>query len=479
MVPLRFVVACAEGHVEDFPWVEWTHRVKGEKLSREVTCADPKLRLLTTGASGLDGLLVKCETCNSFQSMALAAGGTALRDLGCSANRPWLGPAGRDPAGCKANVMRVLQRGASNVYFANVESSILIPPFTSRARMILEDTAIWRQITDESFGSLVKRIEFLSDAKKVAPEDLRRAYEEKMKSPPESPEDSESEDDYRHAEYRALLDRSRPFQDDLRAVHLSGGAFEPGLAPYLDEVVLVEKLAETRALTGFSRITPDLAAAAAIPKLGQLSLSPRQTWLPAIRVYGEGIFITLVRDKLAEWAATNLARPAQLAQRHVEAARRRGRTAVLLPPTFFVLHTIAHLLIRRLSFECGYGSSSLRERIYCRESGSKPPMAGILIYTAAGDSEGTMGGLVQQGRPGRLEDILRAALGDARWCSSDPLCMETTAQGTDSLNMAACHACALVPETSCETGNRLLDRQCVVGTPADPEQGFMGTWSEL
>jgi hypothetical protein len=99
-------------------------------------------------------------------------------------------------------------------------------------------------------------------------------------------------------------------------------------------------------------------------------------------------------------------------------------------------------------------------------------MQGILIYTASGDSEGTMGGLVRQGNPGRLETTLRRALKSAAWCSSDPVCIESTGQGSDNSNLAACHGCCLLPETSCEEGNRLLDRALLIGTPENSAVGF-------
>jgi len=132
---------------------------------------------------------------------------------------------------------------------------------------------------------------------------------------------------------------------------------------------------------------------------------------------------------------------------------------------------LANVLIRRLSFECGYGSSSLRERVYCWDD-DQSEMNGILIYTAAGDSEGTMGGLVEQGKPGRLEFLLLGAIHDALWCSTDPLCIESHGQGIDSLNRAACHACTLLPETSCEEGNRFLDRVALIGKPNNLSSGF-------
>lgn len=102
-------------------------------------------------------------------------------------------------------------------------------------------------------------------------------------------------------------------------------------------------------------------------------------------------------------------------------------------------------------------------------------MAGILLYTAADDSEGTMGGLVRIGRPGNLEAVIRRALDNARWCSTDPVCIESVGQGPDSCNLAACHSCTLLSETSCETGNRVLDRAMIVGSFAESSLGF---WSK-
>jgi hypothetical protein len=99
-------------------------------------------------------------------------------------------------------------------------------------------------------------------------------------------------------------------------------------------------------------------------------------------------------------------------------------------------------------------------------------MTGILIYTASGDSEGTMGGLVRQGKEGNLENIFVRALKNSIWCSSDPICIESKGQGPGSCNLAACHGCALLPETSCEKGNKLLDRGLVIGTPANRSLGF-------
>ncbi|HEX6473365.1 MAG TPA: Zn-binding domain-containing protein, partial [Streptosporangiaceae bacterium] len=94
---------------------------------------------------------------------------------------------------------------------------------------------------------------------------------------------------------------------------------------------------------------------------------------------------------------------------------------------------------------------------------SGPGRAGILIYTAVPDAEGTLGGLVSLAEPVPLERLVRRALADARRCSSDPLCAERLPQPpADFLHGAACHVCLFVSETTCERGNRFLDRRFVV-----------------
>ena len=89
-----------------------------------------------------------------------------------------------------------------------------------------------------------------------------------------------------------------------------------------------------------------------------------------------------------------------------------------------LLHSFAHALIRELALECGYTASSIRERIYAATGADGEPMAGVLLYTAAPDSEGTLGGLVALGEPEQLGPLLRQALERAQLCSSDPLCAE-------------------------------------------------------
>jgi hypothetical protein len=239
------------------------------------------------------------------------------------------------------------------------------------------------------------------------------------------------------------------------------------------KVVLVKKLRETRVLTGFSRLIP-VEALEGSP--ASLSLRPKQ-WLPGFSVRGEGIFLQLEDNALQRWAIRPevIRRVGMLQTRLDNLYAQRGLDQRLITPQLILIHTFSHLLIRQLAFECGYDTSSIRERIYA-SANAETPMSGLLLYTASGDSEGTLGGLVRQGEPGNLDSTIKAALINASICSSDPLCIESEGQGTYVLNLAACHACGLLPETSCEEGNLLLDRVLALGTPDNLDAGY---FSEL
>lgn len=477
MVPVRFIVVCENGHIDDFPWVEWAHSRPGKPLTDAKICPNPMLRLNYSGKAGLMGLIVKCESCDAkARSLMGSAGPNSLKGLPCSGKRPWLGPKGTEPCAPEKQP-RMLQRGATNIYFPKVASAILIPPFSDPLRKIVDDPHNWSTLTSgvqEDGSPDEMRLRFFAEMKRLDFDRLKEVVMQKFTGVGTS-DSTQSEEDFRHSEYRALLAPSGGASDEFVTVMQDMRQYAEDVSKYFDKIVLVEKLAETRALTGFSRISPPPYREFDQQDQSKLSLQKRP-WLSAIRVYGEGIFLTLKKSAIELWETKAIAdRYLEIIANHTYIYQKLGRTPRMLPPRFFLLHTLAHILVRRLSFECGYGSSSLRERLYCWDEAGKE-MTGILIYTAAGDCEGTMGGLVQQGKPGRFESLIVGALEDSLWCSSDPLCIESRGQGIDSLNRAACHACSLLPETSCEEGNRFLDRVALIGTSNERAQGF---FSEL
>ncbi|MFD0070177.1 DrmB family protein, partial [Streptomyces sp. NPDC127574] len=235
--------------------------------------------------------------------------------------------------------------------------------------------------------------------------------------------------------------------------------------------MLVKKLREVRALKAFTRLAdPDSMTDS---KEMPLSGSPLR-WLPAMQVRGEGVFLRLDEDRLGAWekstaVAGRVERMRTAHQRVLEQRADDPSQAIPSPanPRMALLHTLAHVLINEWSLEAGYPAASVRERLYAADD-----MAGVLVYTATSDSAGSLGGRVAHCAADSMGVTIRAAVHRAEWCSSDPLCMESEASGVGGTNLAACHACVMLPETSCEHNHVLLERALIVGTPEDPRLGF-------
>lgn len=503
MVQVRFIALCDRGHIQDFPWREWVHE------DPNPGCLEP-LRLIVGGAASLTAVRVVCE-CGKSRSLegiteAAAPEPVAEEDgnegiepstyltrnlapgheFVCPGKRPWLGE--EEGQGC-GRPLRGSLRGATNVHFSHVRTAIYLPRgnavVPSELVDIVESTPL-RAIVSllKDLGQPVEPgilrkyhgavLAPFSDDEIAAALDLANAGG--AQDDEAGVEGDDSETAFRRAEFAAV--RSARREDQLLTTPMELGSYSADVARYFGVISLVPKLRETRAFVGFARVFPENSQTLAERRALLWRSPPHRPdrWLSACVVHGEGAYLELVETLLRTWEseASVVARVGPLAHRYGSVQQRRKLRERSVSPRFVLLHTVAHLLMNQLTFECGYSTASLRERLYVSTNPSAP-MAGILIYTAAGDAEGTMGGLVRMAKPGNLEPVIRRAIQGARWCSSDPVCMELGAsggQGPDSCNLAACHNCALVPETSCEEFNRFLDRGLVVGTVEKPSLGF-------
>lgn len=481
LIPVRFVTVCSQGHIDDFPFDEWVHRGKVRSVSDEHI-----IRYTAGKNSTLGGVTISCS-CGARFNMQNAFDKEVFDRMGlkCKGTRPWLGQVGED-YGCGKN-LQTSQRGASNIYFPVAYSSIYLPLWAEKTDTqiikILDNPKIWRRLTCElEDGKIPKdKCELISELNNVDPEKLFRAASRKYAGN----EDTQNVDEasFRYAEYEAFLNERGEYNTDLYVIKQEMSNYEDFVKSFFQNIILVEKLRETRVLAGFTRLIPpgEIDDNGDSDRAQNIKISQEINWLPAIIVKGEGIFIEFRNDVLEKWIENsgNNKRIQDLIRQFNKDRISRGITPVEYGLKFFLLHTFAHLLIKQLCFDCGYGSAALRERIYCNYESSKNKMQGVLIYTAAGDSEGTMGGLVRQGEAGRLEKIILRALQDAMWCSADPICISSSGQGTGSSNLAACHSCCLLPETSCEQGNRFLDRTLLVGSIDDRKSGFFQSVIDL
>ena len=476
LIPERFVIICPNGHIDDFPVAEWVHFESGHTYNPDIC----RIRRSTGGASAsLSGVFYEC-TCGAKRSIgdAKKRGNWERFGYRCKGAKPWLGVTAdtENPCTCKPEDLQIVLRGATNVWFADTRSSIYIPTdddlISKKILAILEE---WYEVLSASringeWNRTV--IDKLAETKHIDKDILFDAFLKREAGLNGLPFVSEemSEDAYRLAEYNVLTRSSGSDNQPFHSKNYPISYYDPIISKYFKSISLVHKLQETRAFVGFSRVEPKEMPISERKKMLRLG---DENWLPAIQVQGEGIFFEFNREAVEEWAKRpNVLERIQNLQLSYKKSRFGTRTIGELRPEFLLIHTFAHLIINQLSFECGYGSSSIRERIYCEKTSNEYGMYGVLIYTASGDSEGSLGGLVRQGEKNRIEDTIRDAIRNAAWCSSDPVCIQSLGQGPESLNLAACHNCALLPETCCECGNRLLDRGVIVGSLEDRDIGF-------
>jgi len=474
LIPVRFIAVCPKGHIEDFPFFQWVH-TGGEHSDNSHIMSYKAGR-----SAALSGITIECS-CGKKRTMAGAFSynvedGGPISKIGhlCNGLQPWLGVSENNAEGCGEH-LRAVQRGGSNVYFPHTFSSIYLPLWAegrgSKIIKVLESQSHWSTLTDGLIeGSQIDpaRASVIADLFKVDSAELLETAQKKLDG--EELEVTETEEQYRFSEYQAFQDARGDPDSDLFVESINIEGYEEWMWTFFKRICLIRKLRETRVLAGFTRLLPLGTDDVDAPEIQPLSRNTSIGWLPAMIVRGEGVFIEFNSESVNEWERQPYIeeRIDKLMLSVNKSRLERGLSHELLTPKFVLLHTFAHILIRQLSYDCGYGSASLRERIYCDLEDSSNEMHGILIYTAAGDSEGTMGGLVRQGEKGNIEKTIHGAISSSMWCSSDPVCMESTGQGTSNSNIAACHACALLPETSCEKGNRLLDR----GVLVDKEYGY-------
>ena len=491
LVPSRFVCACINGHLEDFPYKWWVH------YGNYSTCPDAdkwdKLKInFNNSTGGLSSIVIECTSCGKKRSMEGCMSKEALKGYRCRGCRPWIGSGKEayDPEKCVAQ-MRTLQRGAANVYFSVTQSALTIPPWSKKIQSNIEDK--WEELkgfwdvcghNEDSFSQAIGiLLKSQLEIGKYSIDDYVRAFKKRLNLEGDK-EELYTEKMLYEDEYKALCSGYIPDEDEIEPEQFVAEETEvPAMLDgYISSVILVKRLREVMAVKGFRRITPekpspddDRSIGANRREFQPLWKTPNE-WLPAIQMLGEGVFIRFDEDRLERWETKNAQRYKVMEDRLDKCNSNIGNGK--MSPRYVLLHTFARLLIRQLTLDCGYSGAALKERIYSTYPDSTEKMAGVLIYTSSSDSDGSLGGLVRQGEAELLGETICNMLQEASWCSSDPLCGDSMAQGYESLNYAACHACTLLPETSCESRNCLLDRVSVVGKYDNYNLGYFGSFME-
>lgn len=471
VIPSRFLVACEHGHLDDFPWHYFVHRGPSD--------CHGSLRFEEYGVTGAaTDIMVRCDSCDAkARRLSEAFGESGKQTMPkCRGRHPHIRSFDED---CSQQ-MRGMLLGASNGWFGITLSALSIPIASNQLTQLVQDNwvILGKATSLETLQVLLSALQAIGQLQEFAKYSAEDIWET-IGAIQQGQEETDAQDlktpEWEVFSLSVSTQNTNEFQ--LRPV-----APPAGYETYFDKTVLVERLREVRALVGFTRIQSpgDFDDAGNIPAEFRAPISRNAPlWAPATEVKGEGIFLQFEESYLRHWEQ----QPSvfERGQRTREAQKQWLRTRNLDPNKipfpgmrYMLMHSFAHALMRQLAIECGYNAASLRERIYSKlPQDDNGPQAGVLIYTAAPDSEGTLGGLVSLGEPKTLSYHIAQALVGMRLCASDPLCAEhKPLQGAPSLHWAACHACLFSPETSCERGNKYLDRSLLVPTFADKALAF-------
>ncbi|MDC3374474.1 DUF1998 domain-containing protein [Acidimicrobiia bacterium] len=486
MYQVNLVVACKKGHVDEFPWSQWAHNTITPK------CDEKNLIFLQSAGSGVRGQKVKCIECN--KSNDLSVGFYKLMDeiSKCKGSMPWHGNNVRES--CDEEVIGMFTNQTS-LYQPTLKSSLFIPvdvedsiqdidlEFQNNRHIKYEVNDFFQDCINEDKDYILKQLEkFLKRSpiikvlSEFTEESIREALLQKVLGEKETLESNDpeilSDQDYRYQEYKVLEAGVNNKYIKTETTEINN--YSPMVNKYINKIVRVESILQTTALTGFSRRGGSSDLKKGKKLLWRNMPNSGRRWLPATQNYGEGLFIDFNSEYLKKHTSVQGVKERL---EKIENNLLKEDNAFFNDVNFSIkllfTHTLSHLLINEIIYESGYGSASIGERLFVSPLEQENEMNGLLIYTAQGDTEGTMGGLVSLGNPERFNIIFENALKKALWCSTDPVCNEVVPQGPFNLNLGACYSCALLPETSCELINSILDRGIVVGTQSEPHIGVI------
>lgn len=462
-----------DGHMADVPWHFLAHREpinSDQKGCRSVNDL-LYLHLVDKGESGRE---LSCERCKAESDF----GDNLQIPFGKAYRQPWI----RDEAEEVDGMASVLEINDVRIHAPQTCNALVIPP---------ESRISKGSVVDRLYSSSPKLLQIERAKTPLARKGALNLIASELRCSVQQIEDALIEIDNGYPlygqiitqgillenEYQALCEEMQDLADDEDFVtrhhsrdwkaiagELSADSKPRKIIGVVNRLIAVNRLKEIMVLTGFQRmggklVTPDI-------------VEGTSNWLPALELYGEGVFFTLDEAHLMRWESNPLLQKrADDFQKRYAITGLQSNPEVFVTPRFLLLHTLAHLLVRQLETGAGYPAASLKERIYC--TAGKLSMSGILIYVAVPDIVGSLGGLAELASPERFLLLLSSVFDHAEWCSLDPVCSEHSGQGPHMLNRAACHACSLIPEPSCAYDNILLDRTFIKGDVATDIPPFL------
>ncbi|MCX8532674.1 DUF1998 domain-containing protein [Chryseobacterium luquanense] len=520
----NLILICPNGHLSDIPWANYlrwktekylrlrSDEDKGQNLmSSEMVgpcCSNPKLKWTEskTKSEGYGSIYIECNSCGlgsgSDNKPKINLEGINSLEPYCIGQKPWEldseNPSITPYENCfirndnknGREKMRIALVTANNVYYANGFSSLFIPMHIAENKpkelieainilekkyiKYFERTAItkneyWRTKFDFNDFIIDNDINLENEGL------FRTQLESEFLNNKNNIEISDKHEEYRWQEYRCFSIHSiLPDVEINKGLRFKDIQLPNELVNLFKKIQQVEELRVTNVQLDFTRVKPKerivVNGEVRESSSGQniFSIDSKELFtLPANETLGEGLFFEFSNESIDRWISDNIVVLENRFEKYLKELPSHNSQGLSSKMKIynnkykhFLIHSFSHLMMRELEFSCGYPTASLKERLYISTNPEKQ-MSGLLIYTAEG-SEGSMGGLISQGEPEKILEIIKKGLERSIDCSSDPLCWESDGQGIFDLNLSACFSCSLVAETACEEMNLGLDRRVLV-----------------
>ena len=472
---LEQITWCAvsnKGHLDEVPWHYICHQNSENKCEPDYNQSYLKFDIDKNGKRIIKCTKPNCNSYNYYEKIKTPNQKDNKRWLNLSNSQPWLW---REPAVLtEDSVVEILEVNNPGVYLPERVNALVIPPEsriskTSIIDRLYNNSKLRREIDSIKIPLRKKgKLKEAATEYRCKVEDIKSALDEIKAGYPYFDENI-TVGELIEDEYKAFLTPMDDVADDedfvtvhktdeFHALYDSIHSLElKSIISMIDNHIVATRLREIQVFKGFYRAQQEEDDSLVPP-----DIVGESTWLPAIELFGEGIFFTIDEKILSRWEVIpSVRKRADEILKRYEKSEVNLNTEVEITPRFLLLHTLSHLLIRELESTAGYPAASLKERIYCSRDRK---MAGVLLYTTVADIVGSLGGIVESAEPKEFLTLMDGAFKHAQWCSLDPVCTEHEGQGPGWLNRAACHACSLVPEPSCDYGNVFLDRVFIKGS---------------
>jgi len=452
--PIRFVLACSNGHLNDVDWTSVVHR--GEPCPGQ---NDSQFYWNHAGGS-ISDIWINCPACPAGRNL----GEIYTQDHECLGTH--LHESGfRDE--CLESA-RVVQRGSAGLYLPEHESALDICAISNRTMKAIDEPSIserLRMLTEMDLLDDRERLRDSIEACERSPNTLRNDLIDRINDDAQWPnllntirERISGEADtrgIRELEFEVLVQSSRegspppPInnrQDATRSLLLvkQNECYSiPTEMGATISVAPVQSLRVVTALTGFTRQVGDSP-----PETVPLSFDFNEAeWCMAMDTISEGVFLHFQEGSVP--VSADHPRAEYWLRKYEE------ENETNLHPQHVWWHTLSHLLIKHISLDSGFSSASIRERTYAIEGPDGAIECGVLLYPSQQGGDGTLGGLCSLVKNrDAFSSIMQKCRSEVLVCSNDPLCEESV----ETSDGAACFACCLASETSCEHRNFGLDR---------------------